>query len=135
MKMLAENSIGSQIKFHREKKKLSQTELVERLAEEKDINMSRETLSKIENDSRTLSAIELKAICSILKVHINDILGSDEDSNDLVTLFRRKGDFSEKTIKQIEELQDMIKIFISQEAVFKGQFKPKKNKPLWEEFE
>jgi transcriptional regulator with XRE-family HTH domain len=122
--------IGLKIKAIREARRLSQIEAVERLAE-KGINMSRETLSKIENGNRTVSAVELNAICKVLNIDIN-ILFEDEEDDDLVTLFRKKN-FSEKTVKEVEKLQDMIKMFIYQKKIYNGEFKPQKRKPLWEE--
>ena len=122
--------IGLKIKAIREARGLSQIEVVERLAE-KGINMSRETLSKIENGNRTVSAMELNAICKVLNIDIN-ILFEDEEDDDLVTLFRKKN-FSEKTIEEVEKLQDMIKMFIYQKKIYDGEFKPQKRKPLWEE--
>lgn len=122
--------IGFKIKAIREARGLSQIEAVERLAE-KGINMSRETLSKIENGNRTVSAVELNAICKVLNIDIN-ILFEDEEDDDLVTLFRKKN-FSEKTIEEVEKLQDMIKMFIYQKKIYDGEFKPQKRKPLWEE--
>ena len=80
--------IGLKIKAIREARRLSQIEAVERLAE-KGINMSRETLSKIENGNRTVSAVELNAICKVLNIDIN-ILFEDDEDDDLVTLFRKK---------------------------------------------
>jgi transcriptional regulator with XRE-family HTH domain len=122
--------IGLKIKAIREARGLSQIEAVERLAE-KGINMSRETLSKIENGNRTVSAVELNAICKVLNIDINILFEEDED-DDLVTLFRKKN-FSEKTIEEVEKLQDMIKMFIYQKKIYDGEFKPQKRKPLWEE--
>jgi len=122
--------IGLKIKAIREARGLSQIEAVERLAE-KGINMSRETLSKIENGNRTVSAMELNAICKVLNIDIN-ILFEDEEDDDLVTLFR-KNNFSEKTVEEVEKLQDMIKMFIYQKKIYNGEFKPQKRKPLWEE--
>jgi transcriptional regulator with XRE-family HTH domain len=122
--------IRLKIKAIREARGLSQIEAVERLAE-KGINMSRETLSKIENGNRTVSAVELNAICKVLNIDIN-ILFEDEEDDDLVTLFRKKN-FSEKTVKEVEKLQDMIKMFIYQKKIYDGEFKPQKRKPLWEE--
>ena len=122
--------IRLKIKAIREARGLSQIEVVERLAE-KGINMSRETLSKIENGNRTVSAMELNAICKVLNIDIN-ILFEDEEDDDLVTLFRKKN-FSEKTIEEVEKLQDMIKMFIYQKKIYNGEFKPQKRKPLWEE--
>ena len=122
--------IGLKIKAIREARRLSQIEAVERLAE-KGINMSRETLSKIENGNRTVSAVELNAICKVLNIDINILFEEDED-DDLVTLFRKKN-FSEKTVKEVEKLQDIIKMFIYQKKIYDGEFKPQKRKPLWEE--
>jgi len=122
--------IGLKIKAIREARGLSQIEAVERLAE-KGINMSRETLSKIENGNRTVSAVELNALCKVLNIDINILFEEDED-DDLVTLFRKKN-FSEKTIEEVEKLQDMIKMFIYQKKIYNGEFKPQKRKPLWEE--
>lgn len=130
--MLLVNSIGSKIKNIREVKGLSQIEVVEKLRE-KDVNISRETLSKIENNNRTISAIELNAICSILDVNINEIFSESEAEDDLVTLFRKKGSFNKQTIEEIEYLQEMVKTFISQERIYKGELKQQKRKPLWEE--
>jgi len=122
--------IGLKIKAIREARGLSQIEVVERLAG-KGINMSRETLSKIENGNRTISAVELNALCKVLNIDINILFEEDED-DDLVTLFRKKN-FSEKTIEEVEKLQDMIKMFIYQKKIYNGEFKPQKRKPLWEE--
>lgn len=122
--------IGLKIKAIREARGLSQIEVVERLAE-KDINMSRETLSKIENGNRTVSAVELNTLCKVLNIDINILFEEDED-DDLVTLFRKKN-FSEKTVEEVANLQDMIKMFIYQKKIYNGEFKPQKRKPLWEE--
>jgi len=122
--------IRLKIKAIREARGLSQIEVVERLAE-KGINMSRETLSKIENGNRTISAVELNALCKVLNIDINILFEEDED-DDLVTLFRKKN-FSEKTVEEVEKLQDMIKMFIYQKKIYNGEFKPQKRKPLWEE--
>ena len=127
--MSKEIPIGLKIKAIREARGLSQIEVVERLVE-RDINMSRETLSKIENGNRTVSAVELNALCKVLNIDINILFEDDDD--DLVTLFRKKN-FSEKTIKEVEKLQDMVKVFIYQKKIYAGEFKPQERKPLWEE--
>ena len=128
--MSKEIPIGLKIKAIRKARGLSRIEVVERLVE-RDVNMSRETLSKIENGNRTVSAVELNALCKVLNIDIN-ILFEDDEDNDLVTLFRKKN-FSEKTIKEIEKLQDMVKVFIYQKKIYAGEFKPQERKPLWEE--
>lgn len=122
--------IGLKIKIIRKARGLSQIEVVGRLVE-KDVNMSRETLSKIENGNRTVSAVELNALCKVLNIDIN-ILFEDEEDDDLVTLFRKKN-FSEKTIEEVEKLQDMVKVFIYQKKICNGEFRPQNRKPLWEE--
>jgi transcriptional regulator with XRE-family HTH domain len=122
--------IGFRIKAFREAKGLSQAEVAERLAGQ-NVNMSRETLSKIENNSRIISAIELNAVCKVLSIDMNTLFREYED-DDLVTLFRRSN-YSEETLEEVEKLQDMIKAFIYQKKMFFGEFKPQKRRPLWEE--
>lgn len=108
--------IGKKIKTIREEKGLSQSAVVEKLIEQ-DINMSRETLSKIENNSRSISAVELKAISDVLDVDISDFF-HEEDSDDLVTFFRKRN-FSNKSLEEISKLQEMVKVFINQEKIYK----------------
>ncbi len=122
------NELGAKIRAAREEKAFSQSEVVEKLME-KGINMSRETLSKIENGNRSISAVELNALCSILGIDINSLFNEEDD---LVTLFRKRN-FSENTINEVEKLQDMIKVFIYQKKIYNGEFKPTKRKSLWEE--
>lgn len=131
--MILSNSIGFNIKTLREEKGLNQNQLVDRLLE-KNIRMSRETLSKIENDNRTVSAIELAAICDILGVSYDEFFKEIDNDEDLTTLFRKKGNFDEATIEEIEVLQEMIKIFINHERIFKNEYNPKKREPLWRDF-
>ncbi len=122
--------IGLKIKAVREARGLSQVEVVERLAKQ-DVNISRETLSKIENVNRIISAVELNGLCKVLNIDMN-ILFEEYEDDDLVTLFRKKN-FSEKTIIEVEKLQDMIKVFIYQKKIYDGGFNPQERKPLWEE--
>jgi len=122
------NELGAKIRAAREEKAFSQSEVVEKLME-KGINMSRETLSKIENGNRSISAVELNVLCNILSIDINSLF---DEEDDLVTLFRKRN-FSESTINEIGKLQDMIKVFIYQKKIYNGEFKPIKRKPLWEE--
>ena len=92
------------------------------------ITMSRETLSKIENGNRTVSAVELKAICSVLDVAVELLLEEYEDDN-LVTLFRKRN-MKEDTIKSVETLQDMIISFMNQKNVSNTNVSIKID-PLW----
>ncbi len=118
--MVKESEIGKKIKNIREQKKLSQSEVVEKLAKQ-DINMSRETLSKIENNNRSISAIELKALCNIFDVDINEFF-PEEESEDLVTFFRKRN-ASKNTLKEIAKLQNMVKIFMKHEKIYKEELK------------
>jgi len=71
-------------------------------------------------------------LCSILGVDISNIF-DEEETDDLAILFRKKGSFSDETIKEIEGIQDMIIVFIAQKEIYNGEFKTTKRKPLWEE--
>lgn len=104
--------------------------MVKRLSE-KNLNISRETLSKIENGHRTISAIELNVLCQVLDIDMNSLFKEYEE-DDLIKLFR-KSNFSQKTLEELEKLQDMLKMFIYQKKLYEGKFKPQKRKPLWEE--
>ena len=128
--MILDNSIGFNIKTFREGKGLNQNQLVDELFK-KNIRMSRETLSKIENDNRTISAIELAAICDILGISYDEFFKGIDNDEDLTTLFRKKGNFSDAAIEEIEILQEMIKIFINHEKIFKNEYNTKKREPLW----
>lgn len=123
-------SIGSKIKQIRQEKNMSQEFVVERLSE-LDVIMSRETLSKIETNKRSISAIELDALCNIFSVDISEFF--EEEDDDLVTLFRKKRDLSEETLKELENLEDLIKMAIGQKEIFYGQFKVNKRTPLWKD--
>ena len=116
--MTKEHEIGKKIKAIREEKKLSQSKVVEKLVQY-DINMSRETLSKIENNSRSISAIELNALCKVLDVDIKDFF-QDEKDEDLVTFFRKRN-FSQNTLEEISEFQEMVKMFIKQEKIYREE--------------
>lgn len=106
--------IGKKIRSFREKKGLSQLQLVEALKEE-GINMKRETLSKIENNSRSISAVELKAISKVLDVSMEDFFDEEEDS--MITFFRKRN-FSQDALKGISELQEMVKVFLEQKKMY-----------------
>ncbi len=114
--MAKESDIGKKIRALRKEKRLSQFDIVEKL-KELDINMSRETLSKIENNSRSISAVELKAISKVLGVDINDFF-EEEEAEDMVAFFRRRN-FSRKSLEEIAKLQEMVKVFIKHEKLYK----------------
>ncbi|HSH36110.1 MULTISPECIES: helix-turn-helix domain-containing protein [Schnuerera] len=110
--------IGKKIKTIRKEKRLSQSKVVEKLIQ-KDINMSRETLSKIENNNRSISAIELKAISEVLNMEIGDFF-DEEEPEDLVTFFRKRN-FSKESLKEISKFQDMVRILLNHEKIYKGE--------------
>lgn len=112
--MLTGVIIGGRIKDYREDKKISQQIMVDRL-KDLGISMSRETLSKIENGNRTVSAVELKAICSLLDLDVETLLQDSEDDN-LVNLFRKRN-INEEAIKGVEILQEMIMSFMNQKKI------------------
>lgn len=112
--MLTSVIIGGRIKESREDKKISQQLMVDRL-KDLGISMSRETLSKIENGNRTVSAVELKAICSVLDQDVEALLQDSEDDS-LVTLFRKRN-LNEEAIKGVETLQEMIMSFMNQKKI------------------
>jgi transcriptional regulator with XRE-family HTH domain len=112
--MITSEIIGARIKDIRENNKISQQLIADKL-KDLGISMSRETLSKIENGNRTVSAVELKAICSVLNVDVEILLEDNEDDS-LVTLFRKRN-MNEETVKRVEVLQDMIMGFMNQKKI------------------
>ncbi len=125
--MLTSVIIGGRIKESREDKKISQQLMVDRL-KDLGISMSRETLSKIENGNRTVSAVELKAICSVLDLDVETLLQDSEDDS-IVTLFRKRNK-NEETIKDVETLQEMIMSFMNQKKILKSNT-INNVEPLW----
>lgn len=125
--MITSEIIGGRIKDIRENKKISQQLMADRL-KDLGILMSRETFSKIETGNRTVSAVELKAIASVLDVDVEILLEDNEDDN-LVTLFRKR-DMNEETIKRVETLQDMIMSFMNQKNIA-GSIANANVEPLW----
>ena len=127
--MITKELIGERIKQYREAKEITQQRMVDEL-KDKGFVISRETLSKIENGNRSVSAVELSKICDVLGVKIEDIL--DDKDDDLVTFFRKKKNVTEETLYEIEEVQNIIISFINQKNIVKkGNFK--KSAPLWKE--
>jgi transcriptional regulator with XRE-family HTH domain len=110
-----EYRIGKKIRAFREEKGLSQLKLAEAL-EERGIKMSRETLSKIENNSRSISAVELKAIADVLGVDIDEFF-HEEEHDSMVTFFR-KDNYSQDVLEDIKELQEMVKVFIQNKRMY-----------------
>lgn len=53
------------------------------------------------------------------------------DEYDLVELIKTKIKVSPEVEEELEELQDMIKIFIAQKEIYDGNYEIQKRKPLW----
>lgn len=127
MIMLTAGVVGERIKNAREEKKISQKLLCDML-QEVGIEISRETLSKIENGSRIVSAIEIKKIADVLGFDPQKFLEEEEEQN-LVMLFRRSGRFDEsdeECLEQLDEIQFFLKSFIRQKAIHEGKIKVRK---------
>lgn len=125
--MLTSEIIGGRIKDIRENKKISQQLMADNL-KDLGISMSRETLSKIETGNRSISAVEIKAICSILNLDV-EVLLDDNEEDTLVTLFRKRN-MSEETLKRVETVQDMIMSFMNQKKILKTET-INNVEPLW----
>jgi transcriptional regulator with XRE-family HTH domain len=124
MIMLTTGVVGERIKNAREEKKISQKLLCDML-QEVGIEISRETLSKIENGSRIVSAIEIKKIADVLGIDPQKFL-EEEEEQDLVMLFRRSGKFDksdEECLEELDEIQYFLKSFIRQKAIHEGRIK------------
>ena len=50
---------------------------------------------------------------------------------DLVELIKTKIKVSPEVEEELEELQDMIKIFIAQKEIYDGNYEMQERKPLW----
>lgn len=127
MIMLTTGVVGERIKNAREEKKISQKLLCDML-QEVGIEISRETLSKIENGSRIVSAIEIKKIADVLGFDPQKFL-EEEEEQDLVMLFRRSGRFDEsdeESLEELDEIQFFLKSFIRQKAIHDGKIKVRK---------
>lgn len=128
--MITFEIIGERVRVKRESLKVSQKELAASL-EKVGINLSRETISKIENGSRATNAIELKAIGEILGLTTEELVQENEEK-DLVSLFRSRGEqLSETAVNELEEIQDVIKGLIAQKKIDKGDVKIKRYEPNW----
>jgi len=122
--MLTTGVVGERIKNAREEKKISQRLLCDML-QEVGIEISRETLSKIENGSRIVSAIEIKKMADVLGLDPQRFL-EEEEEQDLVMLFRRSGKFDEsdeECLEELNEIQHFLKSFIRQKAIHEGKIK------------
>lgn len=128
--MITFEIIGERIRIKRESLKLSQKELAFSL-EKIGFNLSRETISKIENGSRATNAIEIKAIGEILGITTEELVQENEEK-DLVSLFRSRGEeLSETAVYELEEIQNFVKGLIAQKKIDKGDVKIKRYEPNW----
>lgn len=128
--MITFEIIGERIKLKRESLKLSQKELVILLSKV-GLNLSRETISKIENGIRATNALEIRAISEVLNISTEELMQENEEK-DLVNLFRSRGDkLSENAINELEDIQDFIKGLIAQKKIDRGEIKMKRYEPNW----
>ncbi len=127
--MITFEIIGDRLRKRREEIKMNQKDLAI-LLEEKGIKISRETISKIESGLRATNAIEIKAICEILRVTAEEIM-REEDEQDLVSLFRSQGKISDEAMEEIGDIQIFIKDLIAQKKINDGSMTFKKNIPSW----
>lgn len=75
------NLVGSNVKFYRKKKKMSQQALSDKL-ELMGVYVCRGSVSRIEDLSRTVTDIELYAISVVLGVSVNDLYGQINSTDD-----------------------------------------------------
>ena len=126
--MLTFEQIGIRIYNARVAARLNQMQVSEQL-KQRGLKISRETMSKIENGDRPLSAIELPVFAEVLSVTVDALLKEDA-TEDLVTLFRRKSDTC-IIDEEILELQDMIRDFIKQKQLYDGKLLIRERQPMW----
>jgi len=127
--MIDFNIIGKRIKEQRNLEGLSQKRFAQ-LLDEENISMSRETISKIENGTRAVNAIEIDTICRVLNVSLDEMF--EDNETDLVNLFRTyEKNISDEMIEEIEFVQDFIEDLIMQKKIFNDEMKLKKYDRSW----
>ena len=128
--MITFEIIGERIRLKRESLRMSQKDLSDTLVKS-GLNISRETISKIENGSRATNALELKAIGEILSITSEELMQENEEK-DLVSLFRSRGDqLSSDEVTELYEIQDFIKGLIAQKKIATGEIRLKRYEPEW----
>ncbi|WP_316572044.1 helix-turn-helix transcriptional regulator [Neobacillus sp. YIM B06451] len=128
--MITFEKIGNKIKELRSQKGLTQNDISDQLSQQ-GINISRETFNKIENGNRSISVIELNAICKVLNVTVDDLVKDLEENNDLVTLFRKGHELSEEDEEFLDDFQLMARSLIAQEKIYHDKIKRTPRRPLW----
>ena len=88
-------SIGYRIKSLRENSGLTAKELAEKL------NINPSTLSKLENDKKSIDADEVRGLVNIFSVTADYILGI-ENKEDIVMYMKRDKNLSEADVSEIE---------------------------------
>jgi transcriptional regulator with XRE-family HTH domain len=130
--MVSFEKIGSKIKELRVGKDLTQTKISELITQE-GVTISRETFNKIENGNRSISVIELNAICKVLCVSVDDLVNELDDNSDLVTLFRKGHELSEEDEEFLDDFQRIARSLIAQEKIFHDKIKRTPRRPSWKE--
>lgn len=127
--MITFEIIGNRIKERREAIEMNQIELVHAL-EVQGCRMSIETIGNIEEGSRAMNVMEIKAICEILGVSCEMIM-KEEVEEDLANALRSKGVIMDAAMEEISNVQDYIKDLIMQRQIAKAEFLLKKITPSW----
>lgn len=130
--MLTFEELGVKLKEIRESKNISQKELSS-LVEEKGINLTRETISKIESGKRLVNAIELRVLAEVLNTNTDILLGEEEEELDLLGLCRRNGDIdiNEEVEWALDDLWYFMTTIARQKKLYKGEIVIKKKDPSW----
>lgn len=129
--MITFEIIGERIRLKRESLRMSQKDLSDTLVKS-GLNISRETISKIETGSRATNALELKAIGEILSITSEELMQENEEK-DLVSLFRSRGEqLSGDEANELYEIQDFIKGLIAQKKIDKGEIRLKRYESEWD---
>jgi len=106
-------SIGNKIRQIRQDKHIKQEDLAQHL------NMSQGTLSKIENDSLSITAIDLLKIAAYTNISINkllpngvqlDLQNSHDNANGIFITHAQKDELLQKKIADLEDLVKDLKI-------------------------
>lgn len=95
-------SVGERIKKLRVEKGLTAKEISERL------NINASTISKLENDKKSIDSDELKKYASFFSTSADFILGLDTSADDVVMCMKRDKNLEESDIKDIQFIMDLM---------------------------
>ena len=127
--MLTVHEIGYRLKGFREDHGFSQQDLSGKLIN-RGINLSRETISKIESGNRNITVLEIKALAEVLNVSYEEIVKDDSEKDNLVALFRREN-YPEEGNDDLLFLQEFFEDIILQIKLNKGESKYIRREAFW----